>query len=237
MSAANPLPGFSGAAFESDANELQAIFKALLSKVRTSIPVQVVAVTNDGGVAPIGYVDIKPLVSMVTGSLDAIAHGVIYNVPYLRIQGGGNAVILDPQVGDIGIAVISDRDISTVKASKAVSPPGSSRRHDPSDAIYLNSIISVAAAPTQYVRFFDGGIEVVSPTEVHIKAPSIKSEGDWAHTGSITASEDVIASGVSLVQHEHGGVARGGAMTSPPVVGYPGKSASFSANSPAGAEL
>ena len=30
---------------------------------------------------------------------------------------------------------------------------------------------------------------------------------------------------------------RGGPMTSPPVAGYPGKSASFSANSPAGAEL
>lgn len=220
---------------KTEAGRLQFVIKSLLAWVRTSVPVEVLEVTNDGGVSPIGYVAIKPLVGQVDGQGNLVQHGSIYNVPYMRIQGGANAVIIDPQVGDIGIAVICDRDISTVKSTRQGALPGSLRRHDLSDAIYLHSIIS--AAPTQYVRFFDGGIEVVSPNEVRLKAPSIKSEGDWTHTGSITASDDVIASGVSLVQHEHGGVARGGAMTSPPVAGFPGKSASFSANSPAGAEL
>ena len=34
---------------------------------------------------------------------------VIHNVPYMRIQGGANGIILDPAIGDIGIATVCDR--------------------------------------------------------------------------------------------------------------------------------
>jgi hypothetical protein len=221
---------------KTEAGQLQFVIQSLLAWVRTTGPVEVVEVSNDGGVAPIGHVAIKPLVGQLDGNGNLIPHGIIYNVPYMRVQGGSNAIILDPQVGDIGLAAFCDRDISTVKATQQAAPPGSRRRHDMSDAVYLYTVLS-NSPPSNYVRVYNGGIDVVSPFAVNIKAPKITSDGPWAHTGSITVSEDVIASGVSLVQHEHGGVARGGAMTSPPVAGYPGKSASFSANSPAGAEL
>lgn len=132
------------------------------------MPVKILSVTNNGGVSPIGYVDVQPLVSGVDGMGNAWPHDTIYNVPYLRIQGGANAIILDPQVDDIGIATVCDRDISTVKNSGGVAAPGSLRRHDMSDIVYLMTIIG--AAPSQYVQFNSSGINIVSPNAVSVQA-------------------------------------------------------------------
>lgn len=185
------------AARAAEINKLQLVVKTLLSKVRTTMPVEVIAVTNNGGVSPIGYVDLQPLVGQLDGDGTVYPHGTIYNVPYMRIQGGKNAVILDPQIGDIGLAGICDRDISAVKASKKAAPPGSKRRHDLSDAVYLNSIIG--AAPEQYVQFNADGISIVSPTKVSIDAPI----AEVTATTSATVTAPVInlgASGQTLLQ-------------------------------------
>jgi len=148
------------------------VIKAALSGMRTAMPVMVQNVTNSGGVEPIGYVDVQPLVSAVDGSGQVWDHGTIYNVPYMRIQGGSNGIILDPVIGDIGIATVCDRDISTVKESQDVSAPGSNRKNDMSDMVYLMTIIG--AAPTQYVQFNEDGITVFSPTKVIINAPEVE---------------------------------------------------------------
>lgn len=171
-----------------DSTRTQFVIKSMLAKVRTSLPVEVVSVTNSGGVSPIGYVDIHPIVSQLDGTGNAIPHGVIYNVPYLRIQGGTNAIIIDPQVGDIGIASFCDRDITSAKYAKKDAPPGSLRRHDMSDAIYHHSIIG--AAPTQYVQFNSSGITIHSPTAINITAPIVNVNA--------TTSANVTAPSISL---------------------------------------
>lgn len=188
----------------SDIGRMSFIIRSALSGVRTSIPVKVIAVTNSGGISPIGTVDVQPLVSAVDGAAKTWPHAVIYNVPYMRIQGGANAVILDPQVGDIGIATICDRDISTVKNSGVVSAPGSTRKHDMSDAVYLMTIIG--AAPTQYVQFTTAGINVVSPTKVTITAPETDIIGVLKNNGVNVGSA-----------HAHSGVTVGGGNTGAPV--------------------
>lgn len=181
----------------SDAARVQQLIKTMLAKTRTAIPVEVVAVTNAGGVSPIGYVDIQPLVGQLDGFGTVYPHGVIYNVPYMRIQGGANAVILDPEVGDIGMAVVCDRDISTVKATGKPSPPGSKRRNDMSDAVYLSSIIG--AAPAQYVQFSEGGIDIVSPVAVNVQAPMANITA--ATSATVTAPDIRLgATGQSLLQ-------------------------------------
>ena len=154
----------------SEIGRLNFIIKSTMSGLRTAMPVKVISVTNSGGLSPIGYVNVQPLVNAVDGSLNSSVHAPVYNVPYMRIQGGTNGIILDPVVGDIGIATVCDRDISTVKSTKKVSAPGSSRKHDMSDMVYLMTI--VGAAPTQYVQFSSSGINIVSPTNVTITAPT-----------------------------------------------------------------
>ena len=154
----------------SEVARLNFAIRAALSGVRTAIPVKVISCTNSGGVSPIGTVTVQPLVSAMDGNGQLWPHGEIAGVPYLRIQGGGNAVIIDPQAGDIGIASICDRDISKVKNTGAVSGPGSTRKHDMSDMVYLMTIIG--AAPTQYVEFNGSGITITSPNAVQINAQS-----------------------------------------------------------------
>lgn len=144
----------------------------MIASARTSMPVRVESVTNAGGVSPIGYVDIHPLVSQLDSDGNVIDHGVIYNVPYMRMQGGANAVILDPQIGDIGIAVFCDRDISNVKSNKKTSAPATLRKNDMSDAIYLMSVIS--AMPVQYIRFHEDGIVISTPNTFRAEAANIE---------------------------------------------------------------
>src|SRR5512139_7424 len=106
-------------------NALTFLIRQLLSKVNTATLVQVKAVTNSGGVAAVGTVDVHPLINQQDASGNAIPHGTLYGLPYSRLQGGTNAVILDPQVGDIGIAIFASRDISAAKATKGENNPGS----------------------------------------------------------------------------------------------------------------
>ncbi len=133
--------------------------------------VEVMAVTNDGGVSPVGLVDIMPLVNQVDGDGNAVPHVTIHGCPYSRIQGGTNAVILDPQIGDTGIAVFASRDISSVIATRAQANPGSERRFDWADGMYIGGALN--GVPTQYVQFSEAGVAIVSPTAIKLQAPSI----------------------------------------------------------------
>ena len=227
--------------FFTDVAGIQLIISSVMSKTRTSMPVSVMAVTTNGGLSPIGYVDVQPLVSSVDASGVAWEHGIIHNVPYMRIQGGANGIILDPVVGDIGIALVCDRDISTVKNTSKISAPGSNRKFDMSDMVYLMTMIG--AAPTQYIQFNSSGITILSPTKVTINAPNVEVDASTACTinspsivlngavsqgsgsyagnatfgGSMTVTGDVTAEGTSVHTHKHGGVTTGGGQTGSPV--------------------
>jgi len=218
---------------ESRANEFNAVefvITQLLNKRNYTTLVQVMAVRSAGEVAPVGFVDVQIMLNQIDAAGNSMPHGIVNNVPYFRLQGGANAVIIDPQVGDIGMATFADRDISSVKANRAISNPGSKRRADIADGLYTGGFLN--AVPTQYVRFTDSGIEVVSPTNITMRAPTINMIGaesvtlqsasivlDGPVTGTAGAafSGDVTGQGTSLHTHKHGGVSSGGSQTSTPV--------------------
>lgn len=156
-------------------NAVSFIAEQILSKVNVATLVEVVSVTNAGTLAPVGFVDVKPLINQVDGFGNAIEHVTVFKVPYMRLQGGANAVIIDPQVGDIGIAVFADRDISTVKITKTKANPNSARRFSKADGLYLGGVLN--GTPTQYVIFGTSGVKIVSPTAIEFDAPSIKLNG------------------------------------------------------------
>mgnify|MGYP000048770036 CR=1 FL=1 len=222
----------------SEVGRMNFIIRSALSGLRTSMPVKVVAVSNAGGVSAIGHVDVQPLVSAVDGNGTAWVHGIIYNVPYMRIQGGSNGIIIDPAVGDVGIATVCDRDISTVKNTGKVAAPGSNRKNDMSDMVYLMTIIG--AAPSQYIQFNGSGITIHSPNKVTITAPNVEVVADTeckitaptitlngalnqtsgsaaTFSGSMNVTGDVVAAGTSVHTHKHGGVTTGGGQTGTPV--------------------
>lgn len=75
------------------------LIEVALSGARTAIPVRVSAVYGVNSLSAIGRLDITPLVQQIDSSGNAVSHGTIYNVPYLRITGGVNAIICDPPSG------------------------------------------------------------------------------------------------------------------------------------------
>lgn len=197
------------------------LIQQVLAKVRTATIVKVIAVSNDGGVTPVGTVDVQPLVQQVDGVGTVTDLQPVFDVPYLRMQGGTNAVILDPQVGDLGIAVFGDRDLSVVTATKAKGAPGSARKHHLSDAMYLGGLLN--GTPVQFVQFNAEGVTVKSPTKVTVQAPQIELDGAVHVTGAqtndstIDASGDVTGQGTSLHTHVHSGVQGGSSNSGPPV--------------------
>lgn len=139
-------------------------FRAAMAQVRTTIPVRVDAV-HGGGLAPVGRVDVQPLIQQMDSAGNVMALPVLYGLPYLRWQGGASAVILDPAVGDIGLVCFADRDVSAVIASGKQSAPGSNRRFSLADGFYMGATLN--AEPTQYLQFDpDSGITLNSPKTI-----------------------------------------------------------------------
>lgn len=124
---------------------------------------KIVKVTTKGEVGPIGRVDVLPLVDMTDGIGRTVKHANVHNLPFIRMQGGNKAVIMDPKEGDIGLVVVADRDISAVKTAKKQSPPGSKRRYNLADGIYVSA--ALAEKPTCYVRFTDDDKIIASPDD------------------------------------------------------------------------
>lgn len=151
---------------------LMFVISQALARVSTATLVRVVSVTNDGGLSPVGFVDVQPLVNQLDGAGNAVPHAVLHQLPYFRLQGGTDAVILDPKVGDIGMAAFGSRDLSAVKASKQQANPGSWRTHDMADGLYFGGLLN--GTPVQYVQFTANGINVVSPSKVTVQAPDIE---------------------------------------------------------------
>ncbi len=213
----------------SGSSEFNALFFAvsqILNARNHATLVQIKAVTNAGGVSPVGFVDVLPLVNQLDGYGNAMPNSIVHGLPYFRMQGGANAIILDPQVGDIGMAVFADRDISSVKATKARANPGSMNRSGLSDGMYVGGFLN--GTPVQYVQFTAGGINVVSPTAITIKAPSITLDGPVTATSTInaatsvtaplvTGSTNVVFGSKSGIAHVHGGVQTGPGNTGAPV--------------------
>lgn len=196
MSGTQPTGGgFAGAAWsQTGANEYASIdflVRQIIAGKAFSALVKVLSVT-EGGIGSPPIVSVQNCVNQVDGFGNQTPRGEIYNIPCFRLQGGTSAVIVDPVVGDTGHAIICDRDISTVKATRAISGPGSARQHDWSDGCYFGSFLG--ATPTQYVHLSAAGIEMVSPTKISMGVDGM---------GVVITAAGTVIDGKPFLPHEH----------------------------------
>lgn len=201
----------------SDFNATAFQIRQALSRVRTAIPVKVLAV-HGGGVGPAPTVDVQVMVNQTDGQGNKTDHGTIFDIPVARNQGGTFAIINDPQVGDVGHMIMSDRDISAVKANKgAQSSPGSFRRHNLADGVFHPAVICNPANPTQYVQFTATGLRLV---DMYGNKIETGAGGITITTAKLMVTGDVIAgsggANVSLLNHLQTGVVAGGDLSGPP---------------------
>ena len=159
------------------------IQQAIREQVNTCIICKVVGVSD-------GYVDVLPLVTQVSGKDEAIAPTTLYHLPFMRYHAGIAAVILNPVVGDIGLAVFAGKDCSNVKVGTSEPvPPASFRDNSMANGFYIGGFLN--QAPSVFVELTQGGaVNITAPGGVNIN-------------GSVTVSGDVVASGKSLVNHTH----------------------------------
>lgn len=167
------------------------IIQQLISNVHTMIPVEVISVSvPTDTLAPIGRCSVRPLVQQVDGNNNVYGRGEIINVPYLRVQGGKNAVVLDPVVGDVGLCGFCERDISMVKRTGAEAAPNTRRQYSLNDAVYMFTMMS--GTPEQFVHFKGSGIDIKSTGDININGLVIKPNGQL-----------VLANGVVVDTHIH----------------------------------
>jgi hypothetical protein len=131
--------------------------------VNTAIPVRVDSCTKPGPGGAAGYVSATPLVQQRGADGKSLQPVSLPQLPFIRIYGGKAAVVLDPQPGDVGLAVFSQQDASNLQAGK--SDPvqaGSFRSFDMSDGIYIGGILG--KSPEVYVELEqDKGVTVKTP--------------------------------------------------------------------------
>lgn len=159
----------------SEYNALVFVISQILNRVQTVSLVRVVKVYSAGEVQQVGMLDVQPLVNQMTGDRKSEPHGTIFGIPYFRLQGGKNAVIIDPEVGDIGMCGFCSRDISAVKVRKDLANPGSYRVFDWADGLYLGGFLN--GIPEQWIQFSTAGIVVHSPVKIRLEAPAIEISG------------------------------------------------------------
>lgn len=175
------------------ASELQAIMLGVMGSINTGELVKVVAVDIDEN-TQLGFVSVQPLTYKLDGDNTKVERGIVHNVPFLRLQGGDNGVIVNPKVGDIGFCGICSRDISMVKRIRSFAAPNMQRHSDIADAVYFGSCMS--DKPWQTVHIKGGKIKNTTPIN-EVTGNVIAGSGEnvviSSPTGSVISYLDGIA--------------------------------------------
>jgi len=207
--------------FQSEYNKLIFVVNQVLKDIQTATLVKVMGV-DAGGEGPVGTVNVTPLLEQIDANRNTYPHGVIFSLPYLRIQGGTNAIIIDPVIGDIGICIFANKDISNVIKTKKQAAPASYRQFSFSDGLYLGGVLN--NTPVNFVEFNNNKIKITSQTTVIVNSPSgttingnLTVNGNINTTGTIDADGNITSGSISLQNHLHSAVQSGGDNSGPPV--------------------
>jgi len=180
----------------STASQQEFIIEQMTKGMMTAMPVIVHAVNSPDN----ELIDVIPAINQQNANGDSVDHNIIYNVPVCRLQRGNSAIIMRPKKGDKGLVVFASQDISIFKKIKNLCKPGTYRRHDWADAIYVMGLCNTAA--TQYIEFNDDNITITTPTLI--------INGNIETTGTIKNNTKTVGA-----IHTHGGVQSGGDNTGP----------------------
>lgn len=194
-------------------NATNAAIRRVLAMLGATALVQVRAV-RASGLNPVGTVDVQPMVHQQDGAGRTVPHGLIHNVPYLRLQGGRRALICDPAVGDIGAIIVCGRDIASVKATRQPGAPGSFRQHDYADSLYIGGFLN--GTPQEYAGWVGEDFVLNTTGRFIVNATQCQINCAMQVQGAVSAGGDVQAGQISLQTHTHAGVQPGSGQTGAP---------------------
>lgn len=166
-------------------------------------------------------VDIRPTLQYYSfGEETSTSRALIANVPFWMYRAGDTYITLPIKVGDTGLAIFSQRDITNWKETGGEVPLQSPRIHDYNDALFLPYFGPSSKAVPNYnpnnITIVKNGktIEVQDGT---LNAPDFAIECKSLHaTGIIESDTDCLSGGISGKTHVHGGVTTGSGSTGVP---------------------
>ena len=191
---------------------------------------------------------VRPLIRILKTDDTLEDRAQIASVPVLNLGGGGVVLSFNILPGDLGWIKASDRDISLFLQNETDEdvPPNTLRKHNFGDALFIpdqfrNWTLDEEDAENTVLQTVDGlhrisigsnGIRIISDEILFIDVAGVTllgvmvqfgdftTIGDYAATGTIVSSTDVLApsaAGISLANHTHSGVTTGSGDTGPPV--------------------
>lgn len=175
----------------SDFNILSFIIENVVrGMVNTALPVTVSAVDADNL-----KVSVKPLIAQRDGENNSIAMPEIFDIPFFRYQAGTAALMITPQVDDIGVALFFQTDASGLqKGDNSVIPPRMLTPYPLFSAVYIGGIMQ--KEPETVIEITNDNITIKANKEVSIQCEtaSIKVDKNAAiecETASVKASDKV----------------------------------------------
>jgi hypothetical protein len=191
--------------------------------VNTAIPVRVDSCTKPGVGGAAGYVSATPLVQQRGADGKSLQPVSLPQLPFFRLQCGTASVVLDPQPGDVGLAIFSQQDASNIEAGKTDPvQAGSFRCFDMSDGFYVGGFYG--QTPTTYVWLDPekGEASIKAPTKISLEAPTIELKGSLvmgntagdASGGTITLTGNIQATGSAAF---NGNIRSEGSITAPDI--------------------
>lgn len=184
--------------------------------VNTAIPVRVDSCTKPGPGGAAGYVSATPLVMQRGADGKSLQPVSLPQLPFYRVQAGTAAVVLDPQPGDVGLAVFSQQDASNIEAGKTDPvQAGSFRAFDMSDGFFVSC--HYGKTPDVYVELEqnkgvtlqtgqgdpicqiyldkEGNISIKSKTKISLEAPQIELKGAVTMGGASGGADTITLDG------------------------------------------
>ena len=174
--------------FTSDANLLSKIFDKMLGEASFIELVQVTAV--DGLTCTV-----KPLLAKRDAVGNKVATIEVSGIPFMRLQMGVSAVLMNPKVGDKGLLLCCDRDISNILATGQESMVATGFTHVKKDGIYLGGVGLLGATPTEYIEFTGTGINMVSTGTININGVQITSAGSLIFNNGVVGESHIHSQG------------------------------------------
>ena len=217
----------------SDTGAYNALDFAMEQKLRngltTSFVGRVDACSGKGSDDGSGSVSATQLTAQADASGKSLPMPSMSKLPYVRIQGGIAALIIDPVPGDIALFSSCKQDISGIKQGTAQPvPAGSYRQFSQSDSVMVGAIHTqkpevwieikqdktiVIHAPEGCKIETDSEVEIKASQAVKVTAPKVEITGQVIINGTLTVSGDMSAGGKSYLSHTHKGDSGGTTST------------------------
>lgn len=169
-------------------NSLQyIIYNMIDNTVKTTMIVRVVKVNGD-------RIDVQNVIQDLDNDGEPIDNFIIPSVRYLKWQYGKNCLDAVPEVGDVGLLLVSKQDTSgLVKNGKSIVQSGGI--FNLGDGLYIGGLPGMNEPPTQFLQFRNDVIQLTGTGSI-----TIKSTGDSgsiivkAKTVNVDATDTTITS-------------------------------------------